>query len=314
MTAAYVRGFARAAFAVGYAEIPGAIYPVPDSVKDACMRAMDAAEEVPPHPAVIEAVRKQAKLVALWHTIEKRRVAMDDRYSGRLGAVLDSVRHRVAAAAADAVLTASEAVQPLPPGGRSGAVARVEAALDLVIAGDAAQQLRQLVADALLEATAEGMVDGQAYLMAVVDGAIPDFGIAFDHAIAQLRHLPPAWDDADTWMGRVTGGLSYQLGNRMATAIEQGADRGELLNLADTVIGGDGNYADLWLNHAIATATTDGAASLYRSEGVEEVDVLVSPDACDECAPLEGGNPYTLDHEPDIPLHPRCRCAIAPHV
>jgi hypothetical protein len=46
---------------------------------------------------------------------------------------------------------------------------------------------------------------------------------------------------------------------------------------------------------------------------VQQVDWLVA-DPCDICTDNEAGSPYDLDAVPDLPAHPNCRCAYAPHV
>jgi len=50
---------------------------------------------------------------------------------------------------------------------------------------------------------------------------------------------------------------------------------------------------------------------LYKDVGVEEVEVLVEHDACDDCKALEGKK-FKITEAPKLPLHPNCRCDMIP--
>lgn len=53
----------------------------------------------------------------------------------------------------------------------------------------------------------------------------------------------------------------------------------------------------------------------YRQMGIEKVDWVTEPSACDICVGLAGGGPYTLDKAPKVveDSHPSCRCIKIPH-
>jgi SPP1 gp7 family putative phage head morphogenesis protein len=55
-------------------------------------------------------------------------------------------------------------------------------------------------------------------------------------------------------------------------------------------------------------------ATEWDRAGVQQVDILIAPDACPECVALKAGEPYSVSEAPGLlPLHPQCRCALAIH-
>lgn len=62
-------------------------------------------------------------------------------------------------------------------------------------------------------------------------------------------------------------------------------------------------------NHIYNQAAKDS----YKSAGVEKVYVITEPDCCDACAEMDGVE-YYIDNAPLLPIHPNCRCCIAPVV
>lgn len=49
----------------------------------------------------------------------------------------------------------------------------------------------------------------------------------------------------------------------------------------------------------------------YKEFGIDKVEFLAEPGSCDVCAKHDG-KIYKLEQGPEIPVHPRCRCAYAP--
>ncbi len=56
----------------------------------------------------------------------------------------------------------------------------------------------------------------------------------------------------------------------------------------------------------------EGESTRYARAGVEYVEFLGAPDACDACMELIGRK-YKLGSEPHIPIHPNCRCDYRPY-
>jgi SPP1 gp7 family putative phage head morphogenesis protein len=59
----------------------------------------------------------------------------------------------------------------------------------------------------------------------------------------------------------------------------------------------------------------EGSKIRYAQAGVSKVKILVGLDerTCGECEPLHG-NVYEIGSEPQLPIHPRCRCCYSPVV
>lgn len=67
----------------------------------------------------------------------------------------------------------------------------------------------------------------------------------------------------------------------------------------------------------IANGTAGNAANhVYKSFQIEEVDWLATLDfrTCPRCVTAEQNGPYKVGHAPEVPMHPRCRCRLVPHI
>ena len=49
----------------------------------------------------------------------------------------------------------------------------------------------------------------------------------------------------------------------------------------------------------------------YANAGVQQVEILVEVDCCDECSELATGS-YNVNEAPILPIHPNCRCCYIP--
>jgi hypothetical protein len=302
----WARPYFVAAFANGFAEVD-VRFPAPDWVQEVCEASVLMAEDLEGEPWILEAVRRQGKKAALWAKLHQRRDDLEATNRAHLKAVLISLLPHLRQPVLAAVQP-HEAAQP------DDLVSALQKAIEALGDIEGFKAWRQLTRDAMADGAAEGNAEATAWLALGKGQAIPDFDITFQAAIQAMRDLPPAWSDVDTWMGKQTHGLATQLGQQLSDAMASGASRDAMAQIvSDTVLNPQG-YAGLMLDHAIATSAIQGALSLYQSEGVELVDAEVSPGACDDCEPLPDDNPYQLADAPDIPLHPRCRCAVAPHV
>ena len=307
--------YARAAFAAGYAEILGAPLPVPLSTRVSLSAAV-AAAEVEDIPAVLHLVRETGRREGVYATVQTRLDALETRWQAQLQPVLDALGPLIAAPIADALVGAPaadhamEVANPLPPD--TDPQQAVQDVLDGLTGAELWQQWEGVLVGAWQEAQAEGTVDAGAFLAALTDGPMPAWDVEFAQALAHIRSLPTAYSDLDTWMGQQTHGLAYQLGNALADAIEQGGTHDTLLQIVLDQLDLSETQADLMLNHLINQGVTAGSLDRYALAGLAEVDFLTSPGACPECEDAEEENPYELTDAPQPPLHPRCRCTLAP--
>ena len=239
--------------------------------------------------------------------MDRRRDDLEARWRHKLRPVLRNAAHTIAPRIA-VLMQRKESAQ--------SDRAAIDQALQTLKELGLWSEWQAIVKSGLIEAYAEGEVAALAYLAAAVDAPIPDFGMAFPQQLQKLRELGslPGWSDPTSWMGKQLDGLGYDLGRSLSAAQEAGNTYDEMLAITEAHITGDGSYAYMLLDQAIGSTSTQGSLSLYASEGVERTDILVSADACDECVSLADNNPFDLSEAPDVPVHPRCRCALAPHI
>ena len=71
--------------------------------------------------------------------------------------------------------------------------------------------------------------------------------------------------------------------------------------------------ADMISRTESAHAVDEGTLEGYEQEGVEEADILLGPNACDDCVALAGKNPYKMAEAHGVlPAHPQCECCWSP--
>ena len=73
--------------------------------------------------------------------------------------------------------------------------------------------------------------------------------------------------------------------------------------------------ADMISRTESAHAVDEGTLEGYEQEGVKETDILLGPNACDDCVALAGKNPYKIAEAHGVlPAHPQCECCWSPVV
>lgn len=116
--------------------------------------------------------------------------------------------------------------------------------------------------------------------------------------------------------------------NEIASIIERGIAEGKAAGIR---IGKDGRYPEgtiadelhRYFSQKKSEASTvarsetarcyyEGETTRYARAGVEYVEFLGAPDACDACKELIGRK-YRLGSQPNIPIHPNCRCDYRPY-
>ena len=102
------------------------------------------------------------------------------------------------------------------------------------------------------------------------------------------------------------------IGNAIADGIAHGWSIDTVAASLDDVVGNPAR-AYVIANTETARAMSTASLDTYSSNEVQQIDWLVA-DPCDICAENAADGPYALYNEPDLPAHPNCRCAYAPHI
>lgn len=147
-----------------------------------------------------------------------------------------------------------------------------------------------------------GDIDWSAWQPGHVDAAIR----TADGALAQ------ALDRAGVSIKGVTRTTVDLIGNRVADGLLDGAPVDAIGRTLRGLLG-DADRAEMIAHTETARAMTDAALHTYTLNGIREWDLVTSAGACQVCMDVAAANPHTGDADA-APLHPRCRCAVAPHV
>ena len=240
--------------------------------------------------------------------VHRRRLALEHRWTLEFAPVLGNVAKRLAPQIARAAVARREDVVQ-----RAGDVSAVQASLDSLTGSDLWSQWQAVLTEAHREALAEGRVDAVAWLQHLRGEVVGSLDVGFGQALDVLRSLPGTWSDLETWVGRVTHGLAYDVGNAVADGIEAGQGYDDLLGTVQGALGASDGDAVNVLNQMIATGTCDGSLGQYTDDGLSQCEILVSPGACDDCLDLESRNPWDVtEADGELPAHVNCRCAWAP--
>ena len=125
------------------------------------------------------------------------------------------------------------------------------------------------------------------------------------------------WSDllaqADITVKGITDTVLSQMGTALADGVAAGDSVATITASLAQVMGDQASRAELVARTETDRAVSAASIKTYLDAGLGQYEILVSPDACDECADLEDGNPYDLDDDSAVPpIHPACRCSCAP--
>ena len=73
------------------------------------------------------------------------------------------------------------------------------------------------------------------------------------------------------------------------------------------------SYADRLIRTEASYTFNKASIEGYKQAGVEQVEFLAESDCCDECAQYSGER-FNVGEEPQLPIHPNCRCCYIPIV
>jgi SPP1 gp7 family putative phage head morphogenesis protein len=128
----------------------------------------------------------------------------------------------------------------------------------------------------------------------------------------------PGLDAVLSGLGFTLKGLASstidQIGSQIAQGVASGASMDSIaMGLRDS-LGGDASRAYTIADTECARAAQDASMQTYQANGIEMLDWLVADDPCDDCQANADGGPYATADFPDLPAHPRCRCASSPNI
>ena len=131
-------------------------------------------------------------------------------------------------------------------------------------------------------------------------------------ALLNSGGLADLLDNAEVTVRGIAGTTLDRLGNLLA----DGAAAGESVEaITDSLMGllDDYDRAYRITVTELARAVTQASLDTYGVNGVARYDLLTSPGACPLCVETAADGPYAVDDmEGQPPLHPTCRCAVAP--
>jgi 2'-5' RNA ligase len=305
---------AREAFAAGWALSGG---PMTERVKAASRAAVQTAIEHADEPRILEVTIDLGRLEGMWALLFSRREAKQAEHTRLVADVWRTLITRDAVAAMVDRFRSHAGLAEAARDFLTEAIAAARAMLHALADLTGWTRLRQAIRDAIAAGNAEGMVNAVAIAAERASTVGLDWNIAFKDAYESLARLDELWGNADGWLGRMLDRAATDLGRMLAQAAEDGATRDEMIDAAmDILASEDVEAVAFTVDWAMTTAADDGALRLYRSEGVQQIDVITAGDGrvCQACADYEADSPWPALDVPRLPTHPVCRCCYAASV
>lgn len=143
------------------------------------------------------------------------------------------------------------------------------------------------------------------------------FSTVDDEAVKQV--VNQIWcADGKTWSQRIwenTAYLQQTLEEGLIQCVATGKSSDYLKKMLMERFNVSYNRADVLARTELAHIQTQAAQQRYRDYGIQQVELLVEPDArtCPICEKLSGKR-YSINDKMPVPLHPRCRCCMVPVV
>jgi SPP1 gp7 family putative phage head morphogenesis protein len=254
------------------------------------------------------------QLEGIWAVIYKRREDLEALHAGAFKEILKAVAKLDWKAIVDAIGTQA-LIDPSITGDMlaSELQNRIISMVSGDLPADARSAWQTVVASALNDATAEGQTAALG-ILGQASGTGIDWELTAAQAKAALSNGQILGDSADAWIQKQTHGLGYQLSRQLASLWDAGASHQDMLDAIKATLGSDQNLASVLLDTAIGQSLSQGALATYAMAEVPKADYVTAGDSrvCAVCSGAEDGSPYLLADCPQPPLHPRCRCTVAP--
>lgn len=307
-----VKALAREAYAQGWAASGG---PMTDRVRAGCVAAMELAEANPDHPHLLEATLHLGHLEGVWAKIFARRDQLHDDIRNKVWALWVPLVRRLDLPAMVRSVRRAAGLQEATPDPNP-----VDPDLILAVLRNLTQQygwdgLQAEVRDAIAAAMAEGVADALGLAGQQINLLGLSFNLAFEDAYKAYRDSATLAGEADSWLAQILGDQANVLGRQLGALARDGAAYEEMLAAAEETLTTQRatSAVSVALDQLASRAMSQGAVTLYQSEGVQFADFLTAGDArvCPKCSALEKANPYPLGSVPLAGVHPYCRCVIA---
>lgn len=303
---------AREAYAQGWALSGG---PMTDRVRAGCTAAVDIALANPGAPGILEATLHLGHLEGVWAAIYERREQVHTRNDTAIKHVwraLDLSRH------AHRIVRAYRRRNTITEAADDWLTALVQQLINEGMTSAEIEEIQGAIRQALLTAAAEGQAGAVALSADQIGRVGIDFDIAFDHAYRALEDAGDLVGDPEVnaWLATLIGDQAAEVGSTLARMTRDGAGSAEMDAAVGSILDAEGRSLTLGIDLLTSRAMSQGALSLYRTEGLEYVDLITAGDqrVCQACADAEANSPYLLIDAPVPGLHPGCRCSLAPTV
>lgn len=316
---------ARAAFSHGWALSLG---PMTDTVRAACLVAIEHAHEHPDVSVALETAVDLGAMSGTWALVHSRREAL---YAEPLAAIVTAWRKLAHLADLRAAVTrfrhnigVAELADPEKQRRAAEAAATAVMALHLLVDPNDPdwQTFVDALADGMSVAQAEGVAGaiGVAAARSGVTGI--DFQAAYDDAYTSQSTSSTADTRAVAQAAAVgiVRGATTDMTRALVASARDDLSYEDTLRLVDDVLGWAEDEGDITGRDAAAilgdTALSrsfiGGMLGWFVGQGIRQVDWVTTASACAYCLDLEAKNPWFAFEVPDPPAHPSCRCDVEP--
>ena len=140
-------------------------------------------------------------------------------------------------------------------------------------------------------------------------------------AVATAVQLPVHRDQLEALFARNFGaleGMTDATANEMRRTLSEGLAVGDgprdiARDLSDHIDAVGRTRANTIARTEVLHSHNRARAQEYQRFGVDQVTIILAPDACPQCQALKSAAPFDVEKAPGLlPQHPNCKCAVAP--
>jgi SPP1 gp7 family putative phage head morphogenesis protein len=246
-----------------------------------------------PKASTLPSWRDEPPVTTPYHSID---LPLTDHYSARVQAALRAIISeedlRVIFAEQDPQIASTSLASALSQKANTAQFEEVLNALwsDAYSAGHAAGRVQTGIDIKALD----GFTPGEAL------GPMPS-GLSWTEALLQ----------ANIELRGITRTTLDRMGKLIVDGVANGTTVDRLARDIDDYLG-DSKRAELIAHTETARMATLGSEAAYRDAGVSQWNLVISAGACPVCIGIAANNPHRVGDRNQPPVHPRCRCAMAP--